>query len=154
MAGKIDARLAELGITVPEALAPAAKYVPTVRTGNLVFVSGQISMADGKMIIGKLGDGFSTEDGAAAARVCAINIISQMKAACGGDLDRVKQIVKLTGFVNSTPDYPDHPKVINGASELLGEVFGDAGKHSRSAFGVVNLPFGVAVEIEAIFEIA
>ncbi|MEM7545814.1 MAG: RidA family protein [Pseudomonadota bacterium] len=153
MTGQIDARLAELGITLPDAPAPAAKYVPAVRTGNLVFVSGQISMDENGMIIGKLGDGFSTEDGAAAARVCAINLMAQMRAACDGDLDRVAQVVKLTGFVNSTADYPDHPKVINGASELFADVFGDKGKHARSAFGVVNLPFGVAVEIEAIFEI-
>ncbi len=154
MAGKIDARLAELGIEIVDAPTPAAMYIPTVRTGNLVFISGQICIADGKMIVGKLGAGFSVEEGAAAARVCAINIIAQMKKACGGDLDRMKQVVKLTGFVNSTPDFPDHPKVINGASELLADVFGEAGRHTRSAFGVANLPFGVAVEIEAIFEIA
>lgn len=153
MTGQIDARLNELGITLSEAPAPAAKYVPFVQTGNLVFISGQISMDDSGMIIGKLGDGFAIEDAVKAAQVCAINLIAQMKNACGGDLDRVRQVVKLTGFVNSTADFPDHPKVINGASELLADVFGDKGKHARSAFGVANLPFGVAVEVEAIIEV-
>ncbi|WP_340108327.1 RidA family protein [Pikeienuella sp. HZG-20] len=154
MTGQIDARLAELGIKIADAPAPAANYVPTVRSGNLVFISGQVSSKDGALIIGKLGETMTAEEGAAAARTCGISLISQMKAACGGDLDRVARVVKLTGFVNSAPDFPDHPKVVNGCSDLLVEVFGDKGRHARSAVGMGNLPFGVAVEIEAIIEIA
>ncbi|MEM7523077.1 MAG: RidA family protein [Pseudomonadota bacterium] len=154
MTNAIDARLAELGIELPNAPAPAANYVPHVRTGDLVFISGQVPATADGLITGKLGGGFSVEDGQAAARVCAINLIAQMKSACGGDLSKVARIVKLTGFVNSTQDFPDHPKVVNGASDLMVEVFGDAGRHSRSAVGVANLPFGVAVEVEGIFEIS
>lgn len=154
MAGSIDARLAELGIEIPDLLAPAANYVPSVKTGNLVFISGQISGTPGNLTLGKLGDNRSIEEGAAAARICGINLIAQMKTACGGDLDRVARIVKLTGFVNSAPDFTDHPKVVNGCSDLLVEVFGDKGRHARSAVGVAALPLGVAVEVEAIIEIA
>ncbi|WP_420347246.1 RidA family protein [Pelagibius sp.] len=155
MAGQIDARLAELGIQVPEAAAPVANYVGYVQTGNLVFVSGQVTLKDGSpQYLGKLGDSISLEDGQAAARLCAINIISQVKAACGGDLDRVQRVVKLTGFVNSTPDFTDQPKVINGASDLMVEVFGDKGRHSRAAVSAGSLPIGVAVEVEAVVEIA
>ncbi len=155
MAGTIDARLAELGIDVPEAAAPVANYVGFVQTGNLVFVSGQVTLKDGSpQYIGKLGDSISVEDGQAAARLCAINIIAQVKAACDGDLDRVQRVVKLGGFVNSTPDFTDQPKVINGASDLMVEVFGDKGRHARAAVSAGSLPLGVSVEVEAVVEIA
>ena len=155
MAGEVDARLAELGIEVPEAAAPVANYVGYVRSGDLVFVSGQVPLVDGAFKFqGKVGAEFSVEEGQEAARICAINIIAQLKAACGGDLDRVRRIVKLGGFVNSTPEFADQPKVINGASDLMVAVFGDAGKHSRAAVSAGALPLGVAVEIDAIAEIA
>lgn len=153
MTGHIETRLAELGITLPEAPVPAANYVPTVRTGNLLFISGQTSKTDGGLITGKLGEGFSIEDAQAAARVCALNLIAQAKAACDGDLDRVTRVVKLVGFVNATQDFDQHPAVINGASDLMVEVFGDKGRHARSAIGSSSLPFGIAVEVEAIFEV-
>ncbi len=153
MSGSIEARLTELGIDLPDAPVPAANYVPTVRTGNLLFISGQVSKGADGLIIGKLGDGFSIEDAQAAARVCALNLIAQAKAACDGDLDRVTRVVKLVGFVNATPDFEQHPQVINGASDLMVEVFGDKGRHSRSAVGTSSLPFGIAVEVEAVFEI-
>lgn len=155
MAGEVDARLAELGIEVPEAAAPVANYVGYVRSGDLVFVSGQVPLVDGAFKFqGKVGAEFSVEEGQEAARICAINIIAQLKAACGGDLDRVRRIVKLGGFVNSTPEFADQPKVINGASDLMVAVFGDAGKHTRAAVSAGALPLGVAVEIDAIAEIA
>ncbi len=155
MAGEVDARLAELGIEVPEAAAPVANYVGYVQSGNLVFVSGQVPLVDGAFKFqGKVGAEFSVEQGQEAARICAINIIAQLKAACGGDLDRVRRIVKLGGFVNSTPEFTDQPKVINGASDLMVAVFGDAGKHTRAAVSAGALPLGVAVEIDAIAEIA
>ena len=153
MAGQIETRLEELGITLPDAPMPAANYVPTVRTGNLLFISGQVSSGEDGLIIGKLGDGFSIEDAQAAARVCALNLIAQAKAACDGDLDRITRVVKLVGFVNATQDFEQHPQVINGASDLMVEVFGDKGRHSRSAVGTSSLPFGIAVEVEAVFEI-
>ena len=154
MAGQIDARLAELGITIPEAAAPVANYVGHVVIGNMVSVSGQVTLENGKLqYIGKLGDSISLDDGYKAARLCAINIIAQLKAACGGDLDRVKRIVRLGGFVNSTPDFGDQPKVINGASDLMVEVFGDKGKHSRAAVSAGSRPSGIAVEIDCIAEI-
>ncbi len=155
MAGEVDTRLAELGIEVPEAAAPVANYVGYVRSGNLVFVSGQVPLVDGAFKFqGKVGAEYSVEEGQEAARICAINIIAQLKAACGGDLDRVRRIVKLGGFVNSTPEFTDQPKVINGASDLMVAVFGDAGKHTRAAVSAGALPLGVAVEIDAIAEIA
>ncbi len=155
MAGEVDARLANLGIEVPEAAAPVANYVGYVRSGNLVFVSGQVPLVDGAFKFqGKVGAEFSVEEGQEAARICAINIIAQLKAACGGDLDRVRRIVKLGGFVNSTPEFTDQPKVINGASDLMVAVFGDAGKHTRAAVSAGALPLGVAVEVDAIAEIA
>ena len=154
MTGAIDARLAELGIEIPEAPLPAANYVPWVVTGNLVFIAGQVPFQDGKLShIGKLGDAFAVEDGQACARIVAINILAQLKAACGGDLDRVTRCVKLGGFVNSTPDFTDQPKVINGASDLIVSVFGDPGKHARFAVSAPSLPFDVAVEIDAVFEV-
>ncbi|MGC9420616.1 MAG: RidA family protein [Rhodovulum sp.] len=153
MSGRFETRLAELGVTLPEAPAPAANYVPYVVSGDLVFVSGQIAMQNGTFLTGKLGADMDVEAGAAAARTCAIGLLAQVKAACGGDLDRLQRVVKLTGFVNSTPEFGDQPKVINGASDFLVEALGDAGRHSRSAVSAASLPFGVAVEIEGIFEI-
>jgi enamine deaminase RidA (YjgF/YER057c/UK114 family) len=155
MAGQIDARLAELGLTIPVAAAPAGNYVPYMVAGNLIFTAGQITLRDGKVeFIGKLGQDFGIKEGAEAARLCAINILAQVKAALGGDLDRVVRVVKLVGFVNSLPDFTDQPAVINGASDLMVEVFGDKGRHARSAVGASSLPRGVAVEIEAIVEFA
>ena len=153
MSGKYETRLAELGVTLPEAPAPAANYVPYVVVGDMVYVSGQISGDANGRINGKLGDDFTVEQGQAAAKTCAISLIAQVKSACGGDLDRLVQVVKLGGFVNCTPDFADHPAVINGASDFIGEVFGDAGKHARAAVGSSSLPLGVAVEIEGIFQI-
>lgn len=149
-----SSRLAELGVALPDAPAPAANYVPFVKVGNTVYVSGQISNGPDGMITGKLGDTMGIEDGAAAARSCAISLLAQVKAACDGDIERLVRVVKLTGFVNSTPDFGDQPKVINGASDFLVEALGDAGRHSRSAVSAASLPFGVAVEIEGIFEVS
>lgn len=150
----IDQKLAELGITLPSPKPPVANYVPVVKTGNLLFVSGQVSVdGSGKVAIGKLGGGMSIEDGREAAKLCAINILAQVKAAAG-DLDKVVRIVKLVGFVNSTLEFTDQPAVMNGCSDLLVEVFGDKGRHARSAVGIASLPFGAAVEVEAIVEIA
>ena len=154
MPAKIEARLAELGITLPEATAPAANYVPFVVSGGMVYVSGQVSRGPGGLITGRLGTEVSVEDGAAAAATCAHQLISQLRAAAGGDLDRVRRVVKLTGFVNSPPDFLDHPKVVNGCSDVFVAVFGEAGRHARSAIGVAALPFGVSVEVEGVFEIA
>ena len=153
MSGNFEARLAELGVTLPDAPAPAANYVPFVQTGDIVYVSGQISSNAEGFITGKLGDDMDAEAGAAAAQTCAISLLAQVKAACGGDLDRLVRVVKLTGFVNSTADFGDQPKVINGASDFMVEALGDAGRHSRSAVSAASLPFGVAVEIEGIFQI-
>ena len=153
MTGLIDQRLADLGISLPDAPPPAASYVPTVQTGSLVFISGQISQLDGALIRGKLGADMDLAAGALAARSCALSLLAQMKRACGGELDRVARVVKLTGFVNSTPDFTDQPKVINGCSDLLVAVFGDAGRHARSAVSAPSLPLGVAVEVEAIIEL-
>lgn len=154
MAGRIDTRLADLGISLPDAPMPAANYVPFVQTGKLVMVSGQISLGPDGLITGKLGDDMDVAGGQDAARVCAINLIAQLKAACDGDLDLLARVVRLGGFVNSTPDFTDHPKVINGASDLMVEVFGDAGRHARAAVGVAALPLGVAVEIDGMFELS
>jgi enamine deaminase RidA (YjgF/YER057c/UK114 family) len=154
MTSPIDARLKDLGLKLPDAPAPAAAYVPFVVTGNLVYVSGQIARGDDGLITGKLGRDMDVAAGARAAETCALALIAQVKAACGGDLGRVRRVVKLNGFVNATDDFTDHPKVINGASELMKAVFGDAGAHARAAVGVPSLPLGVAVEIEGIFEIA
>jgi len=154
MAGKTEARLSELGIELPEAAAPAANYVPYVITGNLVFISGQITMWNGTLMYkGRLGENLSLDDGLAAARLCALNLIAQLKAACDGDLDRVSRCVRLGGFVNCTPDFTDHPKIVNGASDLMVEIFGEAGKHARAAVGCSSLPLGASVEIEGVFEV-
>jgi enamine deaminase RidA (YjgF/YER057c/UK114 family) len=150
----IEARLAELGITLPEPAAPVANYVGYVVTGNLVFISGQVTFGrDGLEYQGKVGAEFTVEDGAAAARLCAINLLAQLKAACGGDLERVRRCVKLGGFVNAVPEFADHPKVVNGASDLMVEVLGDRGRHARFAVGAGSLPLNVAVEVDAVFEI-
>ena len=149
----IETRLAELGVTLPDAPAPAANYVPFVVTGKHVYVSGQISQDEHGLIKGRLGEDMAVEQGAAAAKRCAISLLAQLKKACGGDFDRLSRVVKLVGFVNSTPDFIDQPKVINGASDFLVAVLGDAGRHARSAVSAVSLPLGVAVEIEAIFEL-
>lgn len=153
MSGRIAARLRDLGLTLPAAPAPAANYVPYVRTGDLVFVSGQISQGQEGLILGKLGDTLDVAAGAAAAKTCALSLLAQVQAACDGDLDRLVRVVKLTGFVNSTDDFTRQPEVINGASDLLVEVLGDAGRHARAAVSAPALPRGVAVEIEGVFEI-
>ena len=154
MTGSIDARLDELEIVLPTANTPAGNYVPWVITGNLVIVSGQIPMTDGKPSHqGKLGAGYTVEQGADAARVCALAVLAQLKEAVNGDLDRVVRCVRVGGFVNSAPDFTDQPKVINGASDLIVAIFGEAGRHARAAVGVAQLPAGVSVEVEAIFEI-
>ena len=150
---KIEARLANLGVKLPVAPAPAANYVPFVQVGDIVYISGQISSSTDGLIIGKLGDNMDVESGAAEARSCAISLLSQVKVACGGDIERLVRVVKLTGFVNSTADFQDQPKVINGASDFLVEALGVVGRHSRSAVSAAALPFGVAVEIEGIFQI-
>ena len=155
MAGRIEGRLKELKLELPTAAKPVANYVPVVRTGNLAFVSGQVTVQNGEFkFIGKLGCEFTLEQGQQAARLCGMNILAQLKAALDGDLDRVKRCVKLVVFVNSLDDFKDQPKVANGVSDLMVEVFGDAGRHARSAIGVNVLPLDVAVEAEAIFEVA
>ncbi|MDG1068448.1 MAG: RidA family protein [Sulfitobacter sp.] len=150
----IAKRLSDQGITLPDTSAPAANYVPFVQVGSTVYVSGQISRDDAGLITGVLGDNMSVEEGAAAAKTCALQLLAQVKAACGGDIDRLVRVVKLTGFVNSTKDFTDQPKVINGCSDFLVEALGDAGRHARSAVSAGALPLGVAVEIEGIFEIS
>jgi enamine deaminase RidA (YjgF/YER057c/UK114 family) len=153
MTHSIDAKLTELGLSLPNAPAPAANYVPFVQVGNLVHVSGQISNGPDGLITGKLGADLDVAQGAAAAQTCALSLLAQAKAATDGDLTKIKRLVKLVGFVNSTPDFTDQPKVINGASDLMVAVMGDAGRHARSAVSAASLPLGVAVEIEAIFEV-
>jgi enamine deaminase RidA (YjgF/YER057c/UK114 family) len=145
----IEARLAELGLTLPEAAAPVAAYVPTVRVGNMLYISGQLPFLNGVLMTGKLGDAHSIENGQAAARACALMLLAQIKKALG-DLDAVEQIVKLGVFVASTPDFTNQPKVANGASDLMEMVFGDAGKHARSAVSVPVLPLDAMVEIDAV----
>ncbi|WP_440957242.1 RidA family protein [Oceanicaulis sp. LC35] len=150
----IESRLAALGLTLPEAAAPVANYVPHAQSGQTVHISGQISMGPNGLVTGRLGDGMTLEEGQAAARLCALNLIAQFKSACDGNLNRVLRVVKLGGFVNAHPDFHDIPKVINGASDLMVEVFGDAGRHARSAVGVAVLPLNAAVEVDAVIEIA
>lgn len=150
----IDTRLQELGISIPQASIPAANYVPYVQTGNTLFISGQLPLQGSEVTqTGQLGAGVSIEQGQACARICALNVIAQVKHALGGDLSRVKRIVKLCVFVNSTPTFTDQPQVANGASDLFVNIFGDAGKHARSAVGVSQLPRNAAVEVEAVVEI-
>jgi enamine deaminase RidA (YjgF/YER057c/UK114 family) len=155
MAGTVEQRLTDMGIKLPKPAAPAANYIPFITTGKMIFVSGQITMLDGELqYLGKVGDTLSADDGYNAARICAINLIAQVKEACFGDLDRVTQVVKLGGFVNCTPDFTDQPKVINGASDLIAKAFGDSGQHARFAVGAPSLPLGVAVEVDGVFEIS
>lgn len=149
----IVSRLADLGVSLPDAPAPAANYVPFVQVGSTLYVSGQISNGPDGLVTGKLGADMEVDAGAAAAKLCAISLLAQVKAACGGDIERLERVVKLTGFVNSTADFTDQPKVINGASDFLVEALDDAGRHARSAVSAASLPLGVAVEIEGIFEI-
>ncbi len=150
----IASRLADLGVTLPDAPAPAANYVPFVQVGSTLYVSGQISNGPDGLVTGKLGADMDVAAGAAAAKLCAISLLAQVKAACDGDIERLVRVAKLTGFVNSTADFTDQPKVINGASDFLVEALGETGRHARSAVSAAALPLGVAVEIEGIFEIA
>lgn len=149
----IENRLSELGLTLPEPVAPVANYVPFVKSGSQIFISGQISMGPDGLVTGRLGDTMTVEDGQAAARLCAINLIAQLRVASGGNLSRLVRVVKLGGFVCATSDFTDIPKVINGGSDLMVAVFGDAGRHARSAVACPSLPLGAAVEIDGVFEI-
>ncbi|NIZ13972.1 RidA family protein [Phaeobacter sp. HF9A] len=149
----VDAKLQSLGLTLPDAPAPAANYVPYVISGNMLFVSGQISSDENGLITGTLGAELDVEAGQAAAKRCALSLLAQVKAACGGDLGKLKRVVKLGAFVNSTADFTQQPQVVNGASDLLVEVLGDLGRHARSAVSSPSLPLGVAVEIDGVFEI-
>ena len=155
MPGKIESRLSELNIKLPEPPAPVASYVPYVVSGKQVFISGQVTLAEGGLkYVGIVGKDLSVEDGQAAARLCAINLLAQLRRAAGGDLDSVKRCVRLGVFVNAVPGYTQHPEVANGASDLIVEVFGDAGRHARAAVGAGSLPRNVAVEVDAVFELA
>ena len=150
----INDRIKKLDIILPEAKAPVGSYVATKITGNLLFISGQISIDEnGKLIKGKVGKDLSVDDGYNAAKRCGLSIVSQAKEACDGDLSKIKSCIKLTGFVNSTDDFTDQPKVINGASDLIASIFGDAGMHTRAAVSTNSLPLGVSVEVDAIFEL-
>lgn len=152
MTGTIDARLAELGIELPHAAAPAANYIPYVVTGDLIFVSGQVPFWNGELKgVGKVGRDMDIPAAQEIARICGLNLIAQARTACDGDLDRISGVVKVGGFVNAVPDFDQHPEIINGCSDLMVDVFGDKGRHSRFAVGAGSLPRGVAVEIEAIF---
>lgn len=154
MSGRISARLQELGVTLPPAPLPAANYVPYVVTGNLVFISGQVSADGDEKFVGRVGDVVDMAHAVKAARACGLSILAQLSAALEGDLDRVRRCVKLGGFVNCTPAFDQMPAVINGTSDLMVEVFGDAGAHARFAVGAPNLPFNFSVEVDAVFEIA
>jgi enamine deaminase RidA (YjgF/YER057c/UK114 family) len=152
--GRIAARLKELGIELPEPSVPRANYVPWVRTGNQVWIAGQVPFEGGELrYVGKLGKDFTVEEGQACARLVVLNVLAHLARACDGDLDRVVRVVKLNGFVNCVPEFGDQPKVMNGASDLLAEIFGEPGRHARAAVGVASLPFGVAVEIDGVFEV-
>jgi enamine deaminase RidA (YjgF/YER057c/UK114 family) len=155
MMGRIDERLAQLAIQLPTPAAPAGAYVPFVSATGLVFIAGQIPVWNGEVRFrGRLGEGMSLDDGKAAARLCALNLLAQVRAACEGDLDRVRRVIRLGGFVNCDASFTDQAQVLNGASELMVEVFGDAGRHARFAVGAPSLPLGVAVEVEGVFHIA
>jgi enamine deaminase RidA (YjgF/YER057c/UK114 family) len=150
----IEKKLADLGITLPPPGAPAGNYVPYVVVGDIVYMAGQVAREAGKMkYVGKLGRELTVEQGAAAAKLCAVNLLAQLKAACGGDLERVERCVRLTGYVNSAPDFLEHPKVVNGASDLMVAVFGERGQHARTALGVAALPLDSATEVEGIFQL-
>ena len=151
---EIDARLADLGIALPTPAAPVANYVPFVISGKQVFISGQVSIGANGLITGRLGDNLTLEQGVDAAMACAINLLAQLKVACEGALDRVRRVVKLGGFVNCAPTFFDHPKVINGASDLMVAVFGDKGRHARAAVGAPSLPMNAAVEVDGVSEIS
>ncbi len=154
MPGRIEDHLKTLKIELPNAAAPMANYIPAVRTGNLLFVSGQICQWNGeRRFTGKLGAEISVADGQAAARLCGLNLLAQAKRALDGDLDRIVRVVRLGGFVNAVPGFAEQPQVVNGASDLMVEVFGDAGRHARAAVGVGSLPGGAAVEVDAVFEV-
>jgi enamine deaminase RidA (YjgF/YER057c/UK114 family) len=154
MENRIEQKLKSLGIDLPSPAAPGGNYIPAVIVGDMVYLAGQITRRDGKVhFVGKLGRDFDVAQGQDAARLCALNALAQLKAACGGDLDRVVRCVRLGGFVNCTPDFSEHPQVINGASDLMVALFGEAGKHVRTAVGVNALPSGAACEVEAIFQI-
>lgn len=154
MASTIQRKLAELGLTLPTPPNPAANYVPAVRSGNQLFIAGQVPLQDGKpQFLGKVGAALSIEQGQQAARLCAINVLAQVAKALDGDLDRVVRVVRVAGFVNAVPEFTEHPLVVNGASDLFVAVFGDAGRHARTAVGAGSLPRGVAVEVEAVFEV-
>ena len=149
-----DEKIKELGIILPEAKAPVGNYVATKVSGNMLFISGQISIDEnGQLIKGKVGKDLSTDDGYNAAKRCALSIVAQVKKACNNDLSKVKSCIKLTGFVNSTEDFTDQPKIINGASDLIASIFGEAGMHTRAAVSTNSLPLGVSVEVDAIFEL-
>jgi enamine deaminase RidA (YjgF/YER057c/UK114 family) len=155
MSGQIITRLNELGIELPEVPAPAGNYVPYVISGNLVFISGQITLWNEELrFVGKVGVDLSLKEGIEAARLCGLNLIAQARHAAGGDLDNIRQVIKLGGFVNTTVNFKEHPKVIDGASDLMVEVFGKSGVHARFAVGAADLPLGVAVEIDGVFELA
>lgn len=154
MAGQVETRLREMGLTVPDAPPVAGDYVPFVRTGALLFVSGQIAKGPDGLLTGVLGADAALEHGRAAAQICALNLLAQVKAACGGDLDQVRRVVKLTGFVASAPSFTDQPKVIDAASAVMAGAFAEAGRHARAAVGSSALPLGVSVEIEGVFELA
>lgn len=155
MNGRIAARLKDLGMTLPTPAIPQGSYVPWVRTGALLFISGQITMgAKGLEYVGVVGDDINLEDAKRAARLAGLNVIAQAAIALDGDLDRVRRVVKVTGFVNAAPGFTQHPEVVNGASDLFVEIFGDVGLHARAAVGTSSLPRNVAVEIEAVFEVA
>lgn len=153
MTQAIDAKLAELGLTLPQAAAPVAAYVPAVEAGGMLHLSGQLPFRDGAVVTGRLGEDASLEEGQEAARLCGLMVLAQVKAALGG-FERVRRVVKLGVFVNSAPGFTDQPKVANGASELMAAVFGEAGRHARAAVGVAALPLGAAVEVDAIIELA
>ena len=153
MSGTVEARLVELGVILPDAPAPGANYVPSVRIGDMLYVSGQVSQNANGLIKGKVGADMNVEEGATAARSCGISLLAQVKAACDGDLDRLQRVVKLTGFVNSTADFTDQAMVINGCSDFLVDALGDVGRHARSAVSAGALPLGAAVEIEGVFQI-
>jgi enamine deaminase RidA (YjgF/YER057c/UK114 family) len=149
----VDQKLADLGLSLPQAAAPVASYVPAVEVGGMLHVSGQLPFRDGQVVTGRLGENTSLEEGQEAAKLCGLMLVAQIKAALGGDLSRVRRVVKLGVFVNSAPSFTDQPKVANGASDLMEQLFGDAGKHARAAVGVAALPLGAAVEVDAVVQV-